>query len=70
MLGSGISWNCLQSWGEGDFLGRVASLKGHSIPRLELLCCVLLLRLTVEVTEAIGKDLAYVTRISFAGRIL
>ena len=51
-------------------MGRVASLKGHSIPRLELLCCVLLLRLTVEVTEAIGKDLAYATKISFAGRIL
>ena len=36
---------------------RVASVKGHSIPRLELMACVLLGRLMIEVKKAIEKEI-------------
>ena len=36
---------------------RVASAKGHSMPRLELMACVLLGRLIIEVKKAIEKEI-------------
>ena len=36
---------------------RVASAKGHSMPRLELMACVLLGRLIIEVKKVIEKEI-------------
>ena len=49
---------------------QVAPLKGHNFPQLELLGCVLLAQLIVEVTEAIGNELSVSGKIYFVSRIL